>query len=151
MPLEQQIVEDLKEAMRAKDELRTSCLRMVKTAIKNKQIEKGDSLDDQEIQLVISSLVKKTKQSIQEFRKGGREDLAVKEEKELNVLYGYLPEQLDRGEIEKVLRDIIAELSITSPKDLGKVMKVAMTRMAGKAQGKEVNEIAKRLLEQAPV
>ncbi|MBW2030156.1 MAG: GatB/YqeY domain-containing protein [Deltaproteobacteria bacterium] len=151
MPLEQQIVEDLKEAMRAKDELRTSCLRMVKTAIKNKQVEKGDSLDDQEIQSVISSLVKKGKQSIQEFRKGGREDLAAKEEKELNILYRYLPEQLDRGEIEKVLRDIIAELSITSPKDLGKVMKVAMSRMAGKAQGKEVNEIAKRILEKAPV
>ncbi|MBW2000797.1 MAG: GatB/YqeY domain-containing protein [Deltaproteobacteria bacterium] len=150
MALERQITGDLKEAMRAKDELRTSCLRMLKTAIKNKQVEKGENLSDKEIHSVISSLVKRGKQSVEEFRKGGREDLADKEERELKILYGYLPEQLDPEEIEKTLREIIAELSAAGTKDLGRVMKVAMTRMAGKVQGKEVNQIARKLLEQGP-
>jgi uncharacterized protein len=81
-----------------------------------------------------------------EFRKGHREDMAAKEEGEVKLLSGYLPNQLDPAEIEKVLKEIIAENSASGPKDLGKVMKAAMGRLAGKVQGKEVNEIAKRLL-----
>jgi hypothetical protein len=146
MSLAERIVQDLKEAMRAKDETRISCLRMLKTSIKNKQVEKGRELKDDEIQAVISSLVRKGKEAVAEFTKGGREDLAKKEEQELKIFYQYLPEQLSAEEIESVLRTIISELSATSPKDMGKVMKAAMSKLAGRVEGKQVSEIAKRLL-----
>ena len=148
MSLSETIIEDLKTAMKSKDEIRLSCLRMLKAALKNKQVEKGkgQELKDEEIQAVITSFTKKGKEAAAEFRKGGREDLALKEEQEIKILYEYLPRQLTPEEIEKTLREIISELSAESFKDLGKVMKVAMARMAGQAQGKEVNEIARKIL-----
>jgi len=146
MSLEDRIVQELKAAMKAKDELRVSCLRMLKTAMKNKQVERGEKLKDEDIEGIISSLVRKGQEASEEFKKGGREDLAAKEEEEIKILYDYLPEQLSSVDIENILKEIISELSVSSPKDLGKVMKVAMARMAGKAQGKEVNEIARKLL-----
>jgi uncharacterized protein YqeY len=146
MPIEEKITNDLKTAMKARDEIRVSCLRMLKTSIKNKQVEKGEKLKDEDIEAIISSTIRKGQEAVQEFLKGSREDLAAKEEAEIKILYSYLPEQLTSAEIEKTLKEIISELSISSPKDLGKVMKAAMARMAGKAQGKEVNEIARRLL-----
>ena len=112
------------------------------------KISKIADLKEEEIQAVISSLVRKGKEAAVEFRKGNREDLALKEENELNILYEYLPEQLDHSEIEKVLKKIISEESASGPKDMGKVMKAAMARMAGKAGGKEVSEIARKLLSQ---
>jgi len=146
MSLNERIVEDLKMAMKKKDTVRLSCLRMLKTALKNLQVDKQRELNDQEIQGVISSLIKKGKESATEFRKAGREDLAVKEGAEVDIFYGYMPRQLTPEDIEKIIREIILELSAEKPSDLGKVMKTAMSRMAGKAQGKEVNEIARRLL-----
>jgi uncharacterized protein YqeY len=146
MQFNDKITEDLKKAMKEKDQVRTSCLRMLKAALKNKQVEKGRELEDEEINATISSLVKKGKEAIIEFRAGGREDLALKEEEEVKIFYEYLPQQLGPQEIEKTLREIISELSVTGPKDLGKVMKVAMARMAGQVQGKQVNEIARKLL-----
>ena len=132
--------------MKAKDEMRLSCLRLLKTSIKHKQVEKGEELKDEDIEAIISSAIRKGQEAAQEFKKGSREDLAAKEEAEIKILYDYLPKQLDSVEIEKIIKEIITELSIDSPKDLGKVMKAAMARMSGKAQGKEVNEIARRLL-----
>jgi len=146
MSLADQIVRDLKEAMLAKDEVRISCLRMLKTSIKNKQVEKGRELKDEEIQAVVSSLVRKGKEAAAEFLKGGREDLASKEEQELEIFYKYLPEQLSEQEIESVLRAVISEVNATSPKDMGRVMKAAMSKLAGRAEGKVVSEIARRLL-----
>lgn len=146
MTLEAKIADDLKAAIKAKDTIRTSCLRMLKTATKNRQVEKGDTLKDEEIQEVISSLIKRGKQAAEEFRKGERENLADKEEAEIAIYFEYLPEQVGPAEIEKILQKIIAELGADSPQDLGKVMKQAMVQMAGKAQGKEVNVIAKKLL-----
>jgi uncharacterized protein len=146
MSLNEKIVEDLKKAMKEKDTVRLSCLRMLKTALKNLEVDKQRKLKDEEIQGVISSLIKKGKESVTEFRKAGREDLALKEEAEVDVFYGYMPQQLTPEDITKILKEIIVELSAKSPADLGKVMKTAMPRMAGKAQGKEVNEIARRLL-----
>ncbi len=146
MSLADQIVRDLKEAMLAKDEVRISCLRMLKTSIKNKQVEKGRELKDEEIQAVVSSLVRKGKEAAAEFLKGGREDLASKEEEELEIFYKYLPEQLSEQEIESVLRAVISEVNATSPKDMGRVMKAAMSKLAGRAEGKVVSEIARRLL-----
>lgn len=146
MSLEQRITEDLKRAMKARDELRTSCLRMLKTSLKNRQVELGHSLHDDEIQRIISSLIKKSQEAVKEFRQGGREDLASKEENEIKIFYGYLPEQMKPEDIEKSLKEIISELAAEGAKDLGKVMKVAMSRLSGQAQGKEVNEIARKLL-----
>jgi uncharacterized protein YqeY len=146
MALQKKIDEDLKMAMKAKDSLRLSCPRMLKTSLKRLEVEKRRELEEDEIMSVISSLVRKGKDAAQEFRKGGREDLALKEEQEIDIFYGYLPKQLTPEEIENTVKDIISELSADGPKDLGRVMKAAMTKMGGQVNGKEVSDIAKRLL-----
>ena len=146
MSLSLKIIEDLKKAMKAKDTSRVSCLRMLKTALKNKQVEIRRDLEDIEIQAVISSLVRKGQEAAKEFKEGNRLDLAAKEEGEIKIYYEYLPEQLTPAHIEKILKEVIAESSATGMKDLGTVMKAAMSRMGGQAQGKEVNEIARKLL-----
>ena len=147
MNLIEQIAIDLREALKTKDALRVSCLRMLKAAVTNKEVEKGrGSLIDEDIQSVISSMIRRSKEAIEGFRQGNREDLVSKEEAELKILSQYLPAQLSPAEIEKTIKEVVAELSASGVKDLGKVMKTAMTRLGGKAQGKEVNEIAKRLL-----
>lgn len=148
MTLEEQINEDLKRSMKAKDESRVSCLRFLKSNLKNKQVEKRDTLQDDEIYAVISSLVRRSMESVKEFRQGGREDLAAKEEREIEILQGFLPKQLSPEEVEGIIRETISELSADGSKDFGKVMKAAMGRVAGRAQGKEVTEIVKKLLSQ---
>jgi uncharacterized protein YqeY len=142
----EKIAQDLKEAIKAKDEFRVSCLRVLKAAVSNEQGRRTKPLEDEDVRAVIQSLVRKGQEAAAEFRKGLREDMAAKEEGEVKILSGYLPQQLAPAEIENVLKEIIAEVSASGPKDLGKVMKSAMGRLAGKVQGKEVNEIAKRLL-----
>ena len=146
MPLVEKVANDLKEAMKAKDEFRTSCLRMAKTALKNEQVARGHELNDEEAQAVLLTLIRKGQDAAREFRAGNRESLALKEEREVALFYEYLPKQLDPGEIERTLKEVITEVAAQGPRDLGKVMKAVMPRIAGKAQGKEVNEIARRLL-----
>lgn len=146
MSLSQRINDELKEAIKAKDAIRISCMRMLKSDIKNRQIEKGSDLEDKEIESVVSSLIRKGQEAAKEFRVGGRSDLAEKEEEEVRIFYEFLPEQLDSADIEENLKKIISELSANGTEDLGRVMKAAMTQMAGKVQGKEVNEIARKLL-----
>ncbi len=146
MTLSEKIDEDLKTAMKAKDGVRTSCLRLLKTSLKNLQVEKRRPLTDEEVFSAISSMIRKGRDAAAEYRNAGRDDLAAKEEAEIHILYDYLPKQLSPEEIEATLRQIITQLSASGPKDLGKVMKEAMARMAGQAQGKEVNQIARRLL-----
>jgi uncharacterized protein len=150
MSIQEKINADLKKAMKEKDEVRLSCLRLLKAAMKNLQVEKRRELQEEEIEAVISSMVKRGKEAVEEFKKGGRGDLVQKEEKEIAIFQSYLPEQLQREEIEEMVKEIISELSASSPRDLGNVMKVAMARMAGRVQGKEVNSIAQRLLQQHP-
>jgi uncharacterized protein YqeY len=144
--LAERIAQDLKEAIKAKDEFRISCLRVLKAAVTNEQGRRTQPLKDEDVQAVIQSLVRKGQEAAVEFRKGLREDMAAKEEGEVKILSGYLPQQLAPAEIENVLKEIITEVSASGPRDLGRVMKAAMTRLSGKVQGKEVNEIAKRLL-----
>ena len=146
MSLNQKINKDLTDAVRARDIVRISCLRMLKASLKNKEKETGRELKDGEVESIVSSSIRKGKEAVMEFRKGGREDLAAKEEQEISILYEYLPRQLTPEEVEKTLREVISDLSAESSKDLGRVMKAAMARMAGQAQGKEVNEIARKLL-----
>ncbi|MGD8386117.1 MAG: GatB/YqeY domain-containing protein [Desulfobacteraceae bacterium] len=146
MTLNEQIASDLKEAMKARDKVRTDCLRMLKTAVKNAEIDKSRELDDGEIRSIIASLIKKGKEAALDFRNGHREDLAAHEEAEVRIYYEYLPAQLLSEEIEEILKEVISECGAQGPKDIGRVMKTAMARMAGRVQGKEVNEIAKKLL-----
>ncbi|HDR16443.1 MAG TPA: GatB/YqeY domain-containing protein [Desulfobacteraceae bacterium] len=146
MSLNEKLLDDLKEAMKTKNAPRLSCLRMLKTALKNKQVEKGSPLDDREFEAVVSSMVRKGRESIEEFTKAGRLDLVQKESAEIEILHQYLPEQLTEEQIEEVVREVITEVGASSPKDLGRVMKSAMERLAGKAQGKDVNQAAKKLL-----
>jgi uncharacterized protein YqeY len=146
MVTENQIANELKDAIKARDSQRVSCLRLLKTTIKNRHVELGEKLNNEEIQAIISSLIRKGREAAEEYRKGGRDDLAEKEENEIRILYGYMPKQLSRTEIESALEIVISELSATGIRDLGRVMKVAMARMAGKAQGKDVSTIAQDLL-----
>jgi len=146
MSLSQRITDELKGDIKAKDEIRISCMRMLKADLKNRQVEKGSDLEDREIENLVSSLIRKGQEAAKEFREGGRLDLAEKEEEEVRIFYEFLPEQLDSADIEKKIKEIISELSATGAADLGKVMKAAMAQMAGRVQGKEVNEIARKLL-----
>ena len=146
MSFNEKLLGDLKEAMKAKDATRLSCLRMLKAALKNREVEKMAPLDENEFQTVVSSLVRKCRESIEEFTKAGRPDLAEKESAELEILHQYLPEQLTQEQIEEKTREVITELGAAGIKDLGKVMKAAMALMAGRAQGSDVNAAAKKLL-----
>lgn len=147
MKIVEQVEKDLMAAMKAREELRLSVLRMMKAALKNKQIELSKPLEDEEAFAVLRTLVKQRRDSVEQFRKGGREDLASKEEAEIKIIQGYLPAAAGDEEIEAAVAAAIAETGATSAKDLGKVMKTAMARLAGKnADGKRVNEIARRKL-----
>ena len=132
---------DLVTAMKAREALRLSVLRMAKTALKHKQIEHGKALGDAEAVAVLRTLVKQRNDSVEQFRKGGREDLATKEEQEIKILEGYLPAATSDEEIDSAVAAAIAEAGATSVKDMGKVMKAAMAKLAGRnADGKRVSE-----------
>ena len=147
MPLRDQVNADLTAAMKAKDAGRLSALRMLKAAIMNKDVEKGRDLEDAEVLQVVASLVKQRRDSIEQFSKAGRTDLVEKETGEITVLEHYLPPAATADEIEAAVKAAIAETGAASPKDMGKVMKAVMPKLAGKnADGKAVNEIVRRTL-----
>jgi uncharacterized protein YqeY len=147
MTLLEQVSRDIADAMRAKDQARLGALRMAKAALMNKEVEKGKALSDAEMQQVMASLIKQRRDSIEQFQKGGRQDLAEKEAAEIVTLEGYLPPPIDAAALEQVVADAIAETGATSAKDLGKVMKAVMPKLAGQTvDGKVVNEIVRRRL-----
>jgi uncharacterized protein YqeY len=146
MSLQQRLDGDLKAAMKSSDSLKTSVLRMVKAAIKNKQVEKRENLSDEEIISVLSTLTKQRRESIDLFSKGGREDLAEKERQELAVLQLYLPGQLSPEDLDRIIMEAINESSAEGVKDIGKVMRLIMPRVQGAADGKVVNQRVKELL-----
>ena len=146
MSLYDDITQDLTSAIKGRDTLRMSVLRGLKTAIKNKQVELRQDLNEDQIRGVISSEIKKRKEAIEVFNQGSRPDLADKEEAELKILSGYLPPQLSGEEIKEILAHVIEEISASGPKDLGRVMKSAMPKLAGRADGREVNQLARELL-----
>jgi uncharacterized protein len=147
MPLRDQVNADLTAAMKAKDAGRLSALRMLKAAIMNKDVEKGHDLEDAEVLQVVASLVKQRRDSIEQFTKAGRTDLVEKETGEITVLEHYLPPAATADEIEAAVKAAIVETGAASPKDMGKVMKAVMPKLAGKnADGKAVNEIVRRTL-----
>ena len=146
MSLQEQISAALKDAMRARDEVRMTTLRLVLTAIKKREKEARSLLEDQEVISVITSQIKQRRESIEQYRKAGREDLAQTEENELQILQGYMPEQASEEEISNTLDEIIAEVGAVSMKDMGKVMKAAMAKLAGKAEGGAINAMVKAKL-----
>jgi uncharacterized protein len=135
------IQKDLTEAMKSKDELRLSVLRMVKTALKNKEIEKIRPLDDSESLQVLQTLVKQRKESVEQFSKGGRNDLADKETREIAIIETYLPAGANEADMERAIEAAIAETSANSPKQMGAVIKAARARLEGKTvDGKALSD-----------
>jgi uncharacterized protein YqeY len=137
----EQIEEDLIAAMKAQEALKLSVLRMMKAALKNKQVELGKPLEDPDAVAVLRTLVAQRRDSVEQFRKGGRDELADKEEAEIKIVEAYLPAAASEEDMDSAVAAAIAETGAAGPKDLGKVMKAAMARLAGKnADGKRVNE-----------
>ena len=137
---------DMKDAMRAGDKLRLGAIRRARSALKNAEIEARGPLDDDAAVKVLRGIVKQHKESIEQFRTGGRTDLVEQEEREMSVLEGYLPAQMDAAALEPIVAEAIASEGAASPADMGRVMKVVMARVGGTADGKEVRAIAQRLL-----
>jgi uncharacterized protein YqeY len=138
------------DAMRKHDAVRLSTLRMLKAALMNREIERGHALDQTESLQVVASLVKQRKDSIEQFTNGGRPELAAKEQAEIGVLEGYLPAAADPAAVEEAVVAAIQETGATSAKDMGRVMKAAMARLAGQTvDGKTVNELVRKKLSAA--
>jgi uncharacterized protein YqeY len=142
--LKERIDADLKDAMRSKDELGTSVLRMLKSAVKYKEVEPGGhALEDGGVLTVIQTLIKQRRDSVEQFRAGGRPELADKEEREIAKLQSYLPAQMSADELRAEVRSAIAQVGAKGPKDMGAVMKAMMPKVQGRAEGKAVSEAVK--------
>jgi uncharacterized protein len=148
MPFADEVTRAIADAMRARDQQRLVALRMLKTALTNREIERGRALDESESRQVVSALVKQRRDSIEQFVKGGRQDLADKERAGIAILESYLPPAVDAAEIDRAIDTAIAATGATSSKDVGKVMKAVMADLAGRTvDGKAVNELVRRKLE----
>ena len=147
MPPVSEISAAIADAMRKQEPVRLSALRMLKAALMNREIEKGHPLDDQESRQVVGSLVKQRRDSIEQFTSGGRPELAAKEAAEIAVLEEYLPPAADPALVDRAVAEAVAETGATSAKDIGRVMKAAMAKLAGQTvDGKRVNELVRRKL-----
>ena len=147
MTLMERISADMTVAMKARDQARLAPLRMAKAALMNREVEKGRALDDAEAQQVVTSLIKQRRDSIEQFLKGGREELAARETAEIGVLEAYLPPPIDPAEVERAVDDGIRETGAASAKDFGRVMKAVVAKLAGRGvDGRTINEIVRRKL-----
>lgn len=147
MTLAEDVQAGIADAMRRHDSVRLGALRMLKAALVNREVEKGRPLDETEMRHVVGALVKQRRDSIEQFTRGGRQDLADKEAAEIRVLEGFLPAAADPAVIERAVADAIAETGATSPKDMGRVMKAAMARLAGQTvDGRIVNDLVRKRL-----
>jgi uncharacterized protein YqeY len=147
MSLKERIVSDLTAAMKAKEAPRLSALRMVKASVMNREIEKGGELSDEEMTKTLQSLVKQRRDSIEQYEKAGRQELADKERAEIEVIEAYLPQAATREEIEQAVGDAISETNASSMRDMGAVMKAAQARLSGRsADGRTVSEVVKAKL-----
>ena len=145
--IQDKIQGQIADAMRAKDQLRLDVLRMMKSAVKLKEVEKMKALEENEVLAVLNTLVKQRKDSIEQFRKGGREELAQKEEAEIKVIEEYLPAAASEEDIQRAVAEAIQETGAASMKDMGKVMKATLARLAGKsADGGRVSQLVKEKL-----
>jgi len=146
MSLKDRISEDMKAAMKAHEKDRLAVIRMVRSAIRQTEIDGKKDLDDKGVIAVISKELKMRKDSLEEFRKGGRDDLVEKTQAEIDVLLPYLPEQLSEDEVKALVKEAVEQTGAASMKDMGKVMGVLMPKVKGRADGKMVNSIVKGML-----
>ena len=146
MSLKERIVSDMTAAMKARDAARTSTLRMVKAALQNREIEKGGELTDEETAKSLQSLVKQRRDSVEQYERAGRDELAAKESAEIAVIEEYLPRAASREEIEQAVAAVVAETGATSMKDMGAVMKAVQGKLGGAADGRTVSEVVKSRL-----
>ena len=147
MTLMERLGQDITAAMRTRDQARLVPLRMAKAALMNREVEKGRPLDTAEAEQVVASLIKQRRDSIEQFLKGDRADLVAKETAEISVLQAYLPPPMDPAELERAVEAAVAETGATGPKDVGRVMKAAMAKLAGgTVDGRVVNELVRRKL-----
>jgi uncharacterized protein YqeY len=146
MTLKEQLMSDMQDAMRNKDELRKETLRMARAAVKNAEIQRIAELDDAGVQDVLRKEIKQRRESAEEYSRANREELASKELAEVAILEAYLPQQMSPEEIEVEVKAVIGELGASGPKDMNKVMPAAMQRLKGRADGRTVNQIVTRLL-----
>ena len=147
MSMTEDVNKAIGDAMKARDQVRLTALRMLKAAMMNREVEKGRPIDDGEARQVVSGLVKQRRDSIDQFLKGGRKDLADKETAEIAVLEGYLPPAVDQAELDAAVGAAIVSTGASSPKDMGRVMKAVMAALSGKTvDGKAVNEVVRRKL-----
>jgi len=146
MSLYQQLDQALKAALKSQQPVAASTLRMLKSAIRYREVELKRSLSEDELLAVVATQAKQRREAIGEYTKAGRPELAKKEEEELSILLSFLPRQLSSAECEAEVSGVIAELGASGPKDLGRVMKAAMARLAGRADGKVIQEIARQRL-----
>ncbi len=146
MTMQNRLTEAMKDAMRAKDSLRLNTIRLIRTAVKNREIDARRALDEQEVVAVLSTLVKQRRESAQAYRDGGRPELADKEEQELAVIQEFLPAQLAEDEIRGIIEEAIVETGAASMKDMGKVMKFVTARTVGRADGRVVSDLVKARL-----
>ena len=147
MSISEKISDDLTKALKSGDRIRVSVLRMIKSSMKNREIEKRADITEDDARAILMSFVKRARDSIEQFTKAGRTDLAEKEEKELSVVQDYLPKQLGEDDIRKIVQDVIRQENVSGPQAMGKVMKAAMAKLKGQADGKLVNTIVKEMLE----
>ncbi len=146
MSLEERVNEEMKQAMKAGDKLRLSTIRMIRSALKNKEIELRRKLEDEDVVKAIQGMVRRGEESVEQFQAGARMDLVEKEKKEIEILKSFLPQLLSREEIVKIIDEMIQETQASSPKDIGKVMKSVLARIGGKADGRLVNQLVKERL-----
>jgi uncharacterized protein YqeY len=146
MNLKDRLTEDLRQAMRQGDERRKSTIRLVRAAITNAEIERGQDLGEDEVLAIIAKQAKQRRESVAEFAKAGRQDLVDQEEEELQILLSYLPAQMSRDEIEVAAQQVIAEVGATSMAQMGEVMRQLMSQLKGKADGSLVNQVVREIL-----
>lgn len=146
MMLLERFTNELKDSLKAGNQAKVSVIRLLKSAIRNKEIEKMSPLAEEEIIGVIASAVKQCREAIEQFKKGGREDLVLKETSEIEILQSFLPEQLSDEEVINEIKVVIKETGASSPKDMGKVMKILIPRIKGRADGAKVSSLVKEIM-----
>ncbi len=146
MGIKERLKEDMKEALKSKDKVRLSTIRMLQSLIKNAEIEKRGELTEEEVISLLMKYAKQRRESIELYEKGGRQDLVEKEKRELEIVESYLPKQMDEEEIRELVKEAIEKTGASSPKDIGKVMQYLMPKVKGRADGSTVSKIVKESL-----